>query len=422
MKKKLLLTLAVLVAAAGYAAAGAEGEGAQAEDVTVTMYKWGLPPGQEDWSELEGLITAATGVDAELIQAPTSFTDYQTKVATLLSSGDTSIDVFDIDEYITYGNILGGFFEPLNDLFSPEDLAAYPKTYMDQMVTYEGDIIGVPHSFSWFPMYLNKRLLDEAGLAVPTTGEEFLEVTKALTGDDVFGFGDGWAKGFITNFLQYIIYVHGGDYFNWNDQGTKDAVKLMYDLINTHEVAPRAILADDYGALGQKILDGRLASTITWDWIVSVAVGQGKYGSEIIVAPPPKWSDDPDSDITLMGAWIYVLNAASERKDAARKLLGYMLSEEAATAYATMVGNAVPLRSDSMREPIFNDPSVWPAAPILHDMNARDKLWPRPMAGRMSDIMDSVENPLYEYLNNNIDLEEAVKRGERELDRLLGSR
>ena len=123
--KKSLLALVVLVAAAGFAAAGAEGEAAQAEDVTVTMYKWGLPAGQEDWSEMEGLITAATGVDVEMIQAP-SFTDYQTKVATLLSSGDTSIDLFDIDEYITYGNILGGFFEPLNDIFSADDLAAAP--------------------------------------------------------------------------------------------------------------------------------------------------------------------------------------------------------------------------------------------------------------------------------------------------------
>ena len=78
---------------------------------------------------MEGLITAATGVDVEMIQAP-SFTDYQTKVATLLSSGDTSIDLFDIDEYITCGNILGGFFEPLNDIFSADDLAAaraYPS-------------------------------------------------------------------------------------------------------------------------------------------------------------------------------------------------------------------------------------------------------------------------------------------------------
>ena len=189
--KKLLLMLVVLVAAAGFVAAGAEGEAAQAEDVTVTMYKWGLPAGQEDWSELEGLIAAATGVDVDMIQAP-SFSDYQTKVATLLSSGDTSIDLFDIDEYITYGNILGGFFEPLNDLFSADDLAAFPKTYMDEMATYEGNIVGVPHGFSWFPMYLNKRQLDEAGLAIPTTGDEYLEVIQALTKDDVFGFGDGY--------------------------------------------------------------------------------------------------------------------------------------------------------------------------------------------------------------------------------------
>ena len=367
------------------------------------------------------LITAATGVDVELIVAPSSFTDYQTKIATLLSSGDTSIDLFDIDEYITYGNILGGFFEPLNDIFTADDLAAYPKTYMDQMVTYEGNIIGVPHSFSWFPMYLNKRQLDEAGLAIPTTGEDYLEVTQVLTKDDVFGFGDGWAKGYMTNFLQYIIYVHGGDYFDWDDPGTQDAIQLMNDLINTYEVAPPAILADHYGALGQKLLDGKFATSITWDWIVGVAVSQGKYGSELIVAPTPKWSDDPDSDITLMGAWLYVLNAASERKDAAKKVLGYMLSEEAASAYAKMVGNAVPLRSDSFEEPIFNDPAVWPASSILRDMNARDKLWPRPMAGRMSDITDSTENALYEYFSNTIELEEAVSRGNRELDRLLGS-
>ena len=43
--KKSLLALVVLVAAAGFAAAGAEGEAARAEDVTVTMYKWGLPAG-----------------------------------------------------------------------------------------------------------------------------------------------------------------------------------------------------------------------------------------------------------------------------------------------------------------------------------------------------------------------------------------
>ena len=155
--KKLLLSLVVMVAAASLFATGVE-----EEDATVTGYMWNTPAGQDNWGELAQLITAATGVDVELIVAPSSFTDYQTKIATLLSSGDTSIDLFDIDEYITYGNILGGFFEPLNDIFTADDLAAYPKTYMDQMVTYEGNIIGVPHSFSWFPMYLNKRQLDEA--------------------------------------------------------------------------------------------------------------------------------------------------------------------------------------------------------------------------------------------------------------------
>ena len=40
----------------------------------------------------------------------------------------------------------------------------------------------------------------------------------------------------------------------------------------------------------------------------------------------------------------------------------------------------------------------------------------------MSDILDSTENSLYEYLNQNIDRDEAVKRANRELDRLLGGR
>ena len=70
-------------------------------------------------------------------------------------------------------------------------------------------------------MYLNKRQLDAAGLAIPTTGEDYLEVIQALTKDDVFGFGDGWTKGYITNFLQYIIYVHGGDYFDWDTRAPR---------------------------------------------------------------------------------------------------------------------------------------------------------------------------------------------------------
>jgi ABC-type glycerol-3-phosphate transport system substrate-binding protein len=100
--------------------------------------------------------------------------------------------------------------------------------------------------------------------------------------------------------------------------------------------------------------------------------------------------------------------------------LTYLASKEGAIFNGKLSKNAPPIRLDAMDDPFFNDPATWPGTAILKDLAAQDKLWPRPMAGRMSDIMDSTENALYEYFNNNIDFNTAIERGNKELDRLLG--
>lgn len=143
---------------------------------------------------------------------------------------------------------------------------------MANMLTYDGSFYCVPDGTGYltFGMYVRKDWMDELGLEVPTTWEEFKEVLKAFTEADPDGQG---ATGFTTygndsttpGFLYYYPCWTG--YYTWGyineslqyyatDDAFKESIKYWADLYASGLIDPE-VFSNSYEDAMTKFDTGR---------------------------------------------------------------------------------------------------------------------------------------------------------------------
>src|SRR5690606_30013903 len=100
-------------------------------------------PGFEEWLKKA---EEGSGVKINGVAAPTDSDTRQQKISTVLSSGDDSVDVLEINDEMSASFKNTGWLEPLQDTVLTDDiLSQFPQGYMkDMLTTTNGDTIGVP--------------------------------------------------------------------------------------------------------------------------------------------------------------------------------------------------------------------------------------------------------------------------------------
>lgn len=88
----------------------------------------------------------ATGLKINVIAAPTDSDTRQQKITTILSTGDSSVDILEINDEMSASFKNSGWLEGLNDTVMTDDIRGeFAKGYLEQMITNkDGNIIGVP--------------------------------------------------------------------------------------------------------------------------------------------------------------------------------------------------------------------------------------------------------------------------------------
>ncbi|MBB6732749.1 extracellular solute-binding protein [Cohnella zeiphila] len=162
--------------------------------------------------------------------------DISTKQSLLMASGDYpevfwngSFDTSDILKYSQQGILV-----PLNDLikeYAPniqEALDTIPGI-KEISTAPDGNIYGLPqynyclHCYYAAKLWLNTKLLDEYGLQMPTTPEEFehvLQVFKDKQGKDFIpltGSTDGWHSNPVVFLMNAFAYDNDDNYFDVED-------------------------------------------------------------------------------------------------------------------------------------------------------------------------------------------------------------
>ena len=307
------------------------------------------------------------------------------------------------------------FLEPLDDVVTEEDLGSILEGYADKFLKKDDHIYGVPADFSGILFFVNKKMFDEAGISIPTNQEEFLEAAKALTKDGKYGLLEAWDKAsHLQDNLNRWCLMFGGNFYDWTLDGTKEAIKFMYDLVHTYEVTGIDNLSVDYETGNQKFADGNAAMYFQWAAAASSFAEAGKYGDEIVCAPMPTFKTNK----TPMSSWIWVVNENSSQKEAAKEYTKFMMTPEAQVAYVKATGKFSPTANLK----VWEDEELSEGLLTIdeHKMYVSEQAFEaRTLSVRHSEYMDTVTGTLQEYLMDEISYEECLEKGQQQIEELL---
>ena len=234
----------------------------------------------------------ATGLEIETIACPTNTDDRQAKITTILSSGDDSIDVVTINDEMMSGFKNTGYLEPLQDtVMTPEIMENFPQKYMQEMTMVGDNVYSVPCFMDVLAFWVDEEKMANAGLTEIKTKEDFEKYVEANSSDGKYGYGDAWEKTYVFNSIGTFVNLFGGDYYDWTNPKTQEAVKFMYDMMKKKET-PISQLADQYDPMMQKFFDGEYASIFMYVGAIQSFVNSGKYGPDKQhIAPMPAFEN-----------------------------------------------------------------------------------------------------------------------------------
>lgn len=292
-------------------------------------------------------------VDLEVV----AWNDYRTKLLTAVTGGGApdaaSFKLTWIPEFV--GN---DALEPLDSYIS--DWA--PKgdvedSLWDVMkVTNDGNTYAMPWIVQALYMYYRPSLFEEAGVEIPKTWDEFLEVAKKLTVDkdndgriDQYGFGMRGARYGHEPWGSFVFANVDGnkimkkDKVVFNTPEAREANEFFLDLSRKHKVVPPTAPTDGFQEIIANFKSGKTAMVVHHirssqdmidtfgDDVSAFAVPEGKFG---------RW--------TSLGDTENVVFKDSKHKEAAFTFVSWLAEKEQINKWCRASGN-VPI-SKSVQE------------------------------------------------------------------------
>lgn len=376
---------------------------------TVTVYTSHVV--KKGWQDIVALVEEKTGIILEGIAAPTNYSDVVTKLSSSLSAGDDTFDIVYLDELLGVTYSAAGYLEPITDVMEPE-LQYYPVGTMENISkAADGEYYLLPMDMGPMYFYVNTDVMEAAGVEIPTTKDEFIEAAKAMTGDGVYGYGASWSKGGqLYNDVVRWVYSFDGDMYDWTDEGTKEALQFMYDMLYEYEIVPTAAMGDIYDAMNQKIIDGKYGMGFQWGSLAMVSADAGKWGNGLEIAEMPTFT----TNNTIGSGWLLAINANSKKIDAAKEVLKVWASEEGAMCNLKFDGSCHTgvLATEEAKE-------ISPQGAALEAYMSAGVVQPRPMPVAANELLEVVENYVGAYLTNEITLDECVEKATKDIQALI---
>lgn len=246
------------------------------------------------------------------------------------------------------------------------DIDNFIPAYVEEVKGADGETWAIPFNKSTEVLFYNQDMLDEAGVEVPTTIEEVLEVSKTIyekTGKPGIGFDS------LSNLYATLLYNSGvttwqtdGE-FNLNDEAIVSTITDLQAAIDAGYI--RTAGEDQY-------MSGPFANQ---DVAMYIGSSAGAQYVELGVNGAFEWSvaSYPAESVIQQGTSIAVFNTASaEQQAAAIDFLEYLTNDESmntwtqATGYLPATTSA--LESDDYQAFMAKDATATAAANQVENM------------------------------------------------------
>lgn len=347
MKKKLLVSMmaATMVFGMGISA------GAEEDALEV----WVRNSYYDEVSEAAKTFTEETGIQVNVTE-PSDMSD---DLALALTSGDTpdivSIDCVLVPYYASVG--------ALKDITAEFDALEYKDTFAGgtlDLSQYEGSQYAVPFAPDVSVLIYNKDIFEECGLDPenpPEIWDELIEVAKACTTDDRYGyvFSAADAGGMMFTFCPYI-WNNGGAFTNedgtesvLNDEKAVAALQLITDMVYEYKVTPESITSYDWTATKDAFLAQKAAMIVLGSSAVGDIVNdQYDFNAGCALIP----SGDGEHYSSFSGGDSIAIMSNTDKAEEAWQFVEFCLSEEVQVNQLAASGN-IPARSDLFDNEIY---------------------------------------------------------------------
>ena len=262
-------------------------------------------------------------IHVTLVSAPTDTDTYRATVATQISGGASTPDVF-----------MGDVISPAQ--FGAHQLAVPLSTYLPASywakfapglvagATYKGQVYGSPLFEDQGFLYYRKDLLAKEHMSVPQTWEQLETDASTLVKDGSVKYGFVWEgdsyEGLTCNFMEYLADA-GGSPTNaaytaatLNSAAATKAVTFMRSLI-TSGASPAAVTTFQEPQAMDTFGGGNAAFLRNWDYAYTAAITPSSGGkltaSQVGVAPLPTFAGQAYPGYSNIGGWNMYINPHS---------------------------------------------------------------------------------------------------------------
>ncbi len=336
---------------------------------TVTL-KWGLWGDTEELKGHQAVADAFTAkypnIKIDIQAAP--WDDYNTKLKTLIASGDPNLyDVF-FYGYNVENLVQQGVIEDLTPWAKKTgyDFNDYWPGILDR-ATVNGEVYGLVRDADASLLYYNKDIFDEAKVAYPTdkwTLDDLKAAAEKLTKVESNGRVSRYGLGFEAGKVDSFLVGNGGGYLDSNTNPTKSILDtpeslaiLNYftDLIaKNYAIKPSAL--EQAGGDAAAFQQGKVAIIIQNASRIP-AFNAAKLNYDISALPLPPSGKRANN--AAGAAWH--ISAKSQHKEAAWTFLSWLQSADGGLGIYAKQGGLFPALKSVATSAAFTDPSQTPA-------------------------------------------------------------
>ena len=185
------------------------------EEITIMHVDAGYPEFQNFIEDAE----EALNMNINVISCPENADNRHAQISTILSAGETSVDIFSVNDEMVSEFKYKGYLEPLNDqVMTEETIACYPESYIDNIVMLDGKAYSVPYYMDIMVFWVNKSMTGDREIK---TMEDFVSLLETDFGEEKYGYGSAWDSAYVYNELSLFINFFGGSYYDWQDPGAQ---------------------------------------------------------------------------------------------------------------------------------------------------------------------------------------------------------
>ncbi|MDF1598912.1 ABC transporter substrate-binding protein [Mesorhizobium sp. YIM 152430] len=333
------------------------------ETVRLTLWHMEQPPHRVE--RIQELIDAFNAANPDIVvsQEPQNWGEVYAKAPAALAAGQGPDLLFAIPDFTPILKDIGAltsvadFVEELDGKHDFIDTAV-------EAYSYDGGVWAVPLYNMAMNLWYRKSVLEEAGVEVPQTWEEWRAAAEALSRDGVSGMGLPANKQLYTDQTVYSVMVNGGATEIYNEDGTlrfdnPETVAAYEFYTNLHQFSPADSASWTWGE-AEACFSAQSCAMVMQFSVISTYDTQAEGDAEDLgVAAIPSKDGEDHNTISYANA-VMLLSSDEARMEASKKFVSFLLEPENYGRFLNMEpGLFMPVTADGAQaESFWSDPMV----------------------------------------------------------------